>query len=297
MINRWLRGCFDGGLGLATVCLACSALAQGLTVVPVVAGPGAMPVAAVMPDQLPHSVLARGGRDIAVAWLAAPTARYAHGVLGDALEAGALVVETRAGERLRFDLPPQRVFEDLALRLVDLDADGRDEIVLVESDLERGASLAVFGVVDGRLQRRAASPFIGRAHRWLNPLGAGDFDGDGRLDLAAVVTPHLGGILRLYRYAPPVLAAFAETRDVSTHAIGSTALAMGQVVDGEGRAWVLLPDQAHRRLRLLAWEGVWRERAAVDLPGRLVGALVAQGRDRWRGQTEGGEAFELRLAR
>ena len=263
--------------------------AQTLSIVPLDTPPQAVALAPSMPGQLPHSTLARGTRDIAAAWLAAPTGRYAHGVLGDALEAGVLAVDTRDGTRLRFVLPARRVFEDLVPRLVDLDGDGRDEIVVVESDRDLGASLAVFGLVDGALQRRAASPFIGRAKRWLNPLGAGDFDADGRLELAAVITPHIGGILRLYRFTPPTLSAFAETGDVSTHAIGSTALAMGHVLAAVPRALMLVPDQAHRRLRLLAWDGGWSTLATEDLPGRQRGALVAIGEKRWRGHSDGGD--------
>jgi hypothetical protein len=77
------------------------------------------------PDQLPLSRVVRGNRDIAVAWLAGPTDRYRHGVLGDDLEATRLVVETRSGKRLQVDLPLRRVFEDLEPRLADVDGNGR----------------------------------------------------------------------------------------------------------------------------------------------------------------------------
>lgn len=248
------------------------------------------------PGQLPQSRVAQGTRDIAAAWLAGATDRYAHAVLGDGLEASRLMVETRAGERLRLDLPQHRVFEDLEPRLVDLDGDGRDEILVVESDASLGAALAVYGVIDGRLALRAMSPFIGRAHRWLNPVGAGDFDGDGRLDVALVATPHIGGILRLYRFDPPALTLFAEFGDVSTHRMGSTELGLGQVVPASPRARLLLPDQVHRVLRLLEWEpsGI-REIARASLHARLDSALIPAGRDRWRLRLEDGRFMEVRL--
>jgi len=217
-------------------------------------------------------------------------------VLGDNLEASRLMVETRTGQSLRFDLPPHRVFEDLEARLVDLDGDGRDEILVVESDAGLGAALAVYGVVDGRLALRAISPFIGHAYRWLNPVGAGDFDGDGRPDVALVATPHIGGILRLYRFDPPALTQFAELAGVSTHRMGSTELGFGQVVPALPRARLLLPDQAHRVLRLLEWEpaGI-REVARASLPARLDSSLISAGPNRWRFRLEDGRFLEVQL--
>lgn len=138
-------------------------------------------------DQIPHSHLAQGSKDIAGTWLALATNRYPHGVLGDALEASRLSVESRQGKILILDLPPNRVFEDLHPRLIDLDGDGRDEIIVVESDMGLGASLAVYGIVEGRLAKRSETPFLGRSNRWLNPLGAGDFNGDGKLDTTGII--------------------------------------------------------------------------------------------------------------
>lgn len=255
------------------------------------------PPAAPHPDQLPHSRIAHGAADIAAAWLAGPTARYPHGVLGDRLEAARLVVDIRTGQRIHVELPPARVFEDLEPRIVDLDGDGREEVLVVESDAALGAALAVYGVVDGQLARIAATPFIGQANRWLNPLGTGDFSGDGRMDIALVATPHIGGILRLYRYTPPGLELFAEYRGVSTHAIGSTELGLGQVVAAQPRHRLLVPDQRQRTLLLLEWspEG-WERLQAIPLPGRIVSSLVPAGDGRWRIGIDGGRHFEIRIA-
>ena len=120
-------------------------------------------------------------------------------MFGDELEASRLVVETAEGEQVEVVLPVNRVFEDVEPRLADVNGDNSDEIIVVESDVQLGASLAVYGIVEGRLEQIAATPFIGKPHRWLNPVGVGDFDGDGHADIALVATPHIGGILRLYR--------------------------------------------------------------------------------------------------
>lgn len=248
------------------------------------------------PDQLPHSRVARGRGDIAAAWLAASTNRYRHGVLGDELEASRLVVETTEGRRLVVDLPEERVFEDLEPRLADMDADGRDEILVVESHTAAGASLAVYGQAGGRLGKLSATAFLGLPNRWLNPLGVGDFDGDGQLDIALVATPHIGGRLRLYRYQPERLILFAERSGVSTHRIGSTELGLGHVVPGSPRDRLLVPDQSRETMMLLEWtpDG-WHDIATVKLPEALASSLRPVAENRWQFLIENGQGCELRI--
>ena len=250
------------------------------------------------PDQLPLSRVARGHRNITAAWFADPTDRYRHGVLGDDLEAGRLVVETRSGKRLQVDLPPRRVFEDLEPRLVDVDGDSRDEIFVVESDKFLGASLAVYGIIDGRLVRLAATSFLGQPYRWLNPLGVGDFDGDGNLDIALVATPHIGGKLRLYRITNSNLSIFAEHSGISTHRMGSTELGLGRVVPATPRDQLLVPNQTRRILMLLEWSpNQWQLIARTDLPGQLGSSLTPTAEGGWRFKLEDGRHFEVRIDR
>jgi len=250
------------------------------------------------PDQLPQSRVAHGYRNITATWLAGLTDRYRHGVLGDELEAARLVAETRVGKRLQVDLPLTRVFEDLEPRLADLDGDGRDEIIVVESDTALGASLSVYGIVDHRIVRVAATPFLGQPNRWLNPLGVGDFDGDGRPDIALVATPHIGGILRLYRFSRPELSLFAEYKGVSTHRIGSTELGLGRVVPATPRNQLLVPDQSRRILMLMEWTPIrWQVVARAALPGQLATSLISSDDARWRFRLEDGRNFEIQLHR
>lgn len=63
---------------------------------------------------------------------AGPTDRYAHGVLGDAIEWSELRIVTDR-QTYRFSLPTDRVFEDLAPRLADIDNDGGPEVIVVEA--------------------------------------------------------------------------------------------------------------------------------------------------------------------
>lgn len=245
--------------------------------------------------QIPQSKVTRGEGSMDKVYLSSPTDRYDHGVLGDGVEAGSLTVILTDGKKLEFVLPESRVFEDLEPRLVELDGQKPDEILVVETDSRLGASLAVYGVRKGSLEKVAASPFIGRTNRWLNPVGAGDFNGDGLVDLALVSTPHIGGILKLYSYTPPELTSYAQKRGVSTHSIGSTELGMGQVVKGEGKDLILVPSQSHGQLLLLEWiDGKIVERAKVPLPFDIVSALETAGENSWRFRVKSGHWYQVK---
>ena len=63
---------------------------------------------------LPDGRVAIGTHDIARAWLAEPVTRYDHGILGDKIEAGSLVIETRDGKQQTVRLKNDAVFEDLS---------------------------------------------------------------------------------------------------------------------------------------------------------------------------------------
>jgi FG-GAP-like repeat len=234
--------------------------------------------------RLPGSTVAQGQRDIAWVWLASPTARYPHASMGSPLHAGSLYALSREGKLFQLELPKQRVWEDLQPRLVDLDADGRDEIVVIEADTERGAALVAYGLpsTGSSLQERARSAWLGLPFRWLNPVGFADFDGDGKLDIASITTPHIGGVLTLYHYAPPRIEPYAKVPDVSNHQMGAPNLQMHAVVSLPGqRPTVIVPDMSRRALHALRWETIngkaqWKELAdARPLPGRVTYLMPA----------------------
>ncbi|MDF1526120.1 MAG: VCBS repeat-containing protein [bacterium] len=256
--------------------------------------PEALPTTPLLTGQIPHSKVARGSGAIAMAYLSSPTRRYAHGVLGDKIEAASLTLVLDDGKELRYDLPETRVFEDLQPRLVDLDGKEADEVVVVETDLDLGASLAVYGLHNGKVIKIAATPFIGHANRWLNPIGVGDFNGDSVMDVALVSTPHIGGILKFYSYTPPRLTSYAQMGGVSTHSIGSTALGMGKVVKGEIKDLILAPSQRHNELLLLEWmDGNIVESARVTLPANISSDLVPTGYNQWTFKLENGACFTV----
>ena len=163
-------------------------------------------------------LLAHGANAQAITWAeyAAPTTRYAHGVLGDSVEWGALRLTLQDGRRLTTTLPETLVFEDIAPRLVDLDGDGAPEVITVESSLTQGARLAIHGP-SGRI---AATPHIGQRNRWLAPIGAVDMDGDGAMEIAYIDRPHLAKTLRLWRYRDRQLTQIATLKGLTNHKIG-----------------------------------------------------------------------------
>lgn len=236
---------------------------------------------------IPDGDVAQGDKDIRSAWLSSPTERYAHGVLGDGIEAAALTAVLPDGTRLTLSLPEHAVFEDRYPRLADLDGDGRDELVVVKATQTQGASLLVAGLRDGKLTILAEGAPIGRPYRWLNPVGAGDFDGDGETELAYVETPHIGGILRILKWRGDKLIEVYSAPGFSNHAIGTRELELSTVMDadGDGITDLIVPNTLRNVLRVVTFKGgVFKELFPIDLGAPLVrlktdyksfGALVA----------------------
>lgn len=176
--------------------------------------------------------------------LVQPTARYDHGVLGDAIEWGGLQItgwpcEDCGGATKTFTLPETAVFEDVSARVVDLDGDGSAEVLVVETDLALGASLAVYNTA-GKV---TATPYIGAPHRWLAPAGVGDFDDDGHPEIAYIDRPHVTRDLVFLRYADGTLTALARLPNLTNHRIGDTQISGGVRNCGQGDELVLAnPD-------------------------------------------------------
>jgi hypothetical protein len=160
-----------------------------------------------------------------------PTDRYPHNIMGRLRAHTDLIVDlepcldcTEDPGTLAIRLPDNLVFEDFAPRLLDLNGDGRREILVVESHQTEGARLALWEVVlnagKPSLARVATTKFIGRRFRWLAPIGAADFDGDGAVEIAYVDRPHLNKTLRIVRREGDKLRQIAAVPDVTNHAIG-----------------------------------------------------------------------------
>lgn len=243
------------------------------------------------PDALPDRRVATGGRDIAQAWLVAPTGRYRHFVQGSRYEAGGLRVRLADNTVLTLTLDDNLVFEDRRPRLADLDGDGADEVVLVLSSVTKGASLAAYSVVGDVLKLKAKTPFIGRPHRWLNPAGIADFDGDGRVEVALVAMPHLIKRLEIWALVDGIFVSEGSWEGFSNHRLGSVHTEMAAVADfnGDEVADLALPSADRRAVRIMSFAGgSARQLAAYDLGGAADGAFALEA-------VEGGHVLRVGL--
>jgi hypothetical protein len=233
---------------------------------------------------------AEPARPLAAAY-AEPTDRYLHGILGELPPWGAMDVDLAEGARVarvRIELPQTLVFEDVGPRLWDLTGDGIPEVVVVESHLARGSRLAIWAAVAGgsvvgkggpALERVTATPFIGIRFRWLAPLGAADLDGDGRIEVAWVETPHRARILRVARLEGNVLIEVAHLAGVTNHAIGEEAIG-GGLRACPGRPPEVVALSADRSIVLairLEGQALVPETLGPAGPGALDDALACEG--------------------
>lgn len=159
---------------------------------------------------------------------------YGHSILGPTPEWSDLVMHFRStapraitGGRpsaaLRLE---EEIWEDVAPRLVQLDDDPFLEIIAVQSGFGTGARLFVLDPgADGI--KAVAGDWIGRTNRWLAPVGAADFDGDGHVEIAYVDRPHLAKTLRIVRFKDGALTPVAALTGVTNHRIGEPDIGGG----------------------------------------------------------------------
>ena len=166
-------------------------------------------------------------------------------MLGDDIEGGCLVVEDAEGGRYSMELSDDFVFEDTTPRIADMDDDGENEVVTIRSSTTEGAAVAIYHLHNGSLEEAASTPPIGLANRWLAPAGIADFNNDGRVDIAYIQTPHIGGILRYWSMLDSGFTELARAHGFSNHAIGSSRVSTSKLLDAndDGVTDLALPDQ------------------------------------------------------
>ena len=227
---------------------------------------------------LPDGEIMRGAKNIAEAWLIGPTDRYPHGILGDAIEAAGIMALGADGRIHQLVLDGESVFEDRRVRIVDLDNDGVEELIVVRSYLDRGAALSVLRIDRNGLGVVAETPPIGTARRWLNPVGAGDFDGDGIIEIAYVETPHIGGVLTLYEFDQDSLTRDYGEQGFSNHAIRTAEQGLATLVDWnrDGVVDLAVPSADRRAMRLVTFaEGRMNEFERIALAAPIATTTIA----------------------
>jgi hypothetical protein len=195
--------------------------------------------------------------------------RYGHFALGRPHEYARISVVTDKGRKLELQLPEDQVFEDRTPRLARLAEGEPTEVLTIVSRRYDGSRLVMLRVEDGGLQISAESPATGTPNRWMNPVGVADLDGDGRSEIAAVTTPHIGGTLRVYQRRGQQLVEVASLAGFSNHVNGTLELGLSRPVVIDGRTLLLVPDAARQALRIAALEGgklVEVGRCAVPAP-------------------------------
>jgi len=224
--------------------------------------------------------------------LTKPSSRYPHGIAGDRLEATEItLLETHPSLKAvtRISIPGQRVVEGISPIWADLNGDGRREIIVTISDSEQGAQVVVYSESGDQL---AAGPAVGRGNRWRHQIAVAPLGVNGELELAEVLTPHIGGIAGFYRLDGESLNLVAQQAGVTSHTIGSRNLDMGIAgdLDGDGQPELVVFDQSFTDLTAMrrtadgieiAWQTPVGGKAATNLASvNLDGGIsLGVGRD------------------
>ncbi len=193
-------------------------------------------------NQMPEEAITISQDSAVWAQYASPTDRYAHGILGDRIEAGQLVVAAK-GQILDVTLDSLYVYEDVRPRLYDVDGDGELEIIAIRSHIDLGGGVVIYKIEEDALVEFANVEEIGSRNRWLNIVAINDLDNDGVVELAWIQTPHIGGILKVAKISEGQLTPLSEASQFSNHAIGEINLCLSALTDSPTGKVIYVPNQ------------------------------------------------------
>lgn len=179
-----------------------------------------------------------------------PTDMYRHEVLGDVFEAKSItLMETAPEPRIvsTIQAAEEAVFEGIAPIWTDLNGDGQREILVTESNVFEGSRLVLFSEAGERL---AEGPPVGQGYAWRHQVAVARFGPNGETEIAAVLTPHLGGIIEYYSWQGNTLEIVAQVPGYSSHVISSRNLDMSVAgdFDNDNRIELLIPTWDRKQL-------------------------------------------------
>ncbi len=217
--------------------------------------------------------------------LSDPTERYPHGALGDGTEAASMSLIDAGGRPrviTRIEFPQPWVFEGIAPIWTDWNRDGKREIVATLSSDRDGAKLVLY---DERGNTLAESPAIGTGRRWRHAIAVAPFGPDGEMEMAEVLTPHLGGVVQFFKWERTRLERVARISGFTSHVHGSRNLDLAAAgdFDADGHVELLLPTQDRARLAAVrrtpeGAERAWEVKLPAQLSSNLAGVTLAGGR-------------------
>ncbi len=192
--------------------------------------------------QMPEEAITINPDSSVWAQYALPTDRYAHGILGDRIEAGALVVAAN-GQIIDVILDQTYVYEDVRPRLYDVDGDDIPEVITIRTHVDLGAGIIIYKIENNALVEYAQVKEIGLRNRWLNIVSINDLDNDGIIELSWIETPHIGGTLKVAKMSMGDIEPLAEASEYSNHAIGEINLCLSALTDSPTGRVIYVPNQ------------------------------------------------------
>ena len=201
---------------------------------------------------------------------AAPSKRYGHAILGDDIEPTEIHAYRFNKKSLQlmgtYSAGKDGVFETIGTLVSDLDKDGKQEILVTQSDSDNGAAHLVLGMRNNKLALKARGGAIGLKNRWSHLLGAFNIDGDAP-KVVAVETPHLAGFLLALRLSGKRLRERARMAGFTTHSIGSRNLWEFTLLRRRGVVEIVMQRVGRRHLSGLALFGNrWHFRWSRSIP-------------------------------
>lgn len=215
-------------------------------------------------------------------------ARYTDPVMAGQAVVGwrTLQVRRRSGEILNYTLPDGQTFAEQRPALIDLRGDQLQEVLTVRRDADGSARMVVFFPNAGKLAPVAETPPAPNKGTY-DPIGLGDFEGNGQDQIAVVSNPEGEGYLETYAFEAGKLVRKWRLYGFTSRLPGTGREGVGVLADlnGDGVTDILLPRNDRLGLAVMTMakgysRPLWRTEFTVPLASELTVVPDAEGRVR-----------------